>query len=296
MGLIADQISAGAIAQWPCQDEAATLVQTAASGNDLAITGGSSGAAGPLGGTAVEFNGTSSQYASYSATTTGALANMFASSGYATFEGYISLDLAGNNTNPTILENWAGSGAGTGWIWSLYCSDYFSVAKGILQIQIQTDSGLYQGRANHSAGASLIAEGNGWHHVVMAMQLNNADAGGYAMVDGTEYSLTLQSTGSGTYQDDSTNDMYLGKRYDNSAGRFWDGKLAAIAVYDFKLDTATATAHSEATALSGGSNAAAITKGRRRGANGGGANGARGGGGKAKGRKLSRWNRRRRRL
>lgn len=296
MGLIADQISAGAIAQWPCQDDGATLVQTAASGNDLVITGGAAGASGPLGGTAVEFNGTSSQYANYSATTTGALANMFASSGYATFEGYVSLDLAGNNTDPNILENWAGSAAGTGWIWSIHAADYFGVAKGTLQIQIQTDSGLYQGRANHSSAAAIIGEGSGWHHCVMAMQINNADAGGYAMVDGTQYTLTLQSNGNGTYQDDSTNDMYLGKRYDNSAGKFWDGKLAAIAVYDFKLDTATALAHSQATALLGGSKAGAIMAGRRRGQNGGGANGARGGGGRAAGRKVSRWNRRRRRL
>jgi hypothetical protein len=261
-GLLAAQAADGAKTQWGAQDTAAPIAD-GIGGNDLTTVTGTLGVAGPLGGTAVEFNGTSASYASYTGTTTGDMANMFASSGYATFETWVRLDSAANNTYPTLWANWNGSAAGTGWIFSLYCADYFSVTYGKPTIQVQTDSGLYTGQANFSTGSG-IEEGSGWHHVVLATQINNTDANGYVLLDGTQYTLNLTSSGNGTYLDDSNLDMYMGRRYDISSGKYLDGALAAAATYDFRLDPATALSHYQETSLNGGGVIWPLNRRRRR--------------------------------
>jgi hypothetical protein len=106
---------------------------------------------------------------------------MFAASGYATFECWVRLDAAANNTAPTLWANWNGSAPGTGWIFSLHCADYFSVTYGLPQIQVQTDNGLYTARTNTST-ANGVEEGTGWHHIVLATQINNTDTNGYVLI------------------------------------------------------------------------------------------------------------------
>lgn len=69
-----------------------------------------------------------------------------------------------------------------------------------------------------------------------------------------------------------------------------DVTIESVGVVMFAVPT------SEAAAGGGGGGGSIIVKGRRRGKGGGGANGSKGGGGRSKGRQVSRWDRRRRRL
>ena len=147
-----------------------------------------------------------------------------------------------------------------------------------------------------------------WFHIVMWSDGAVSDYGCY--VNGSNAGATLTvSTGTGT-PDNYTGPWRIGFGLEGgtATGYRWTGELAFVGVYDEKLSAARIGTHYDIltnggltgyTAPGGGGGGGGggkITRGRRRGGNGGGANGNRGGGGRSAGRRVSLWDRRRRRL